>query len=91
MLEQQEIAMKHFIGVNNQGKSDAEVSGMRDSYIKDLRKNADATPFSTSEVIGAGARAVNVMGGDTKGAMDLVKLAGDMAALNPGEQFCLAA
>ncbi|KJR48399.1 phage tail tape measure protein, family [Desulfosporosinus sp. I2] len=85
MLEQQEIAMKHFIGVNNQGKSDADVTGMRDSYIKDLRRNADATPFSTSEVIGAGARAVNVMGGDTKGAMDLVKLAGDMAALNPGK------
>jgi len=85
MLEQQEISMKHFIGVNNQGKSDAEVTSMRDSYIKDLRKNADATPFSTSEVIGAGSRAVNVMGGDTKGAMELTKLAGDMAALNPGK------
>lgn len=84
-LEQQQISMKHFIGVNNQGKSDAEVTRMRDSYITALRKNADETPFSTSEVIGAGSRAVNVMGGDTKGAMDLVKLAGNMAALNPGK------
>lgn len=84
-LEQQQISMKHFIGVNNQGKSDSEITSMRDSYIKDLRENANATPFTTSDVVGAGARAVNIMGGDTKGAMDLVKLSEDMAALNPGK------
>jgi len=46
--------MKHFIGVNNPGKSDADMSRMRDSYIKELRENANATPFTTSEVVGAG-------------------------------------
>lgn len=82
-LEQQQIAMKHFIGVNNQGKSDTEITAMRDSYMKNLRENANATPFTTQEVVGAGSRAVNIMGGNTKGAMDLVKLSEDMAALNP--------
>ncbi|KLU66759.1 hypothetical protein DEAC_c14270 [Desulfosporosinus acididurans] len=84
-LEQQQIAMKHFIGVSNQGKSDAEITSMRDSYIKELRDNANATPFTTSDVVGAGARAVNIMGGDTKASMGLVKLSEDMAALNPGK------
>lgn len=84
-LEQQQIAMKHFIGVSNPGKNDADITKIRDSYIQDLRENANVTPFTTSDVVGAGARAVNIMGGDTKSSMDLVKLSEDMAALNPSK------
>ena len=83
MLEKQMVSMEHFIGVNNQGKSQAEVKTMADAYLNNLRTNANATPFSTNEVISAGTRALNVAGGNTEMAMSFVRLAQDMAALNP--------
>lgn len=82
-LEQQQISMNHFMGVGNQGKSGAEVKSMSDKYLNDLRNNANATPFETGEVIQAGTRALQIAGGNSKDAMGLVKLAEDMAALNP--------
>jgi len=85
MLEQQQIAMRHFIGVNNRGMSSAQVNQTADAYLKQLRENANVTPFETADVIAAGARAINVMGGNTKDAMELVKVAENMAALNPGK------
>lgn len=84
-LEQQQISMKHFMGVGNKGKFDAEIQKMTDSYLKELRNNANATPFETGEVISAGTRALQISGGDTKKAIEKVKLAEDMAALNPGK------
>ncbi|OCZ53791.1 hypothetical protein [Dehalobacter sp. TeCB1] len=83
MLEQQQVSMQHFIGVNNAGMSQSAVKQTSDQYLKDLRQNANVTPFGTSEVVSAGTRAINVAGGDTKNAMEMVKLAEDMAALNP--------
>lgn len=84
-LEQEQIAMRHFIGYNNQSSSQADVQKMTDSYISQLRTEANITPFGTSEVIAAGRRAVNITSGDTKAGMDLVKLSENMAALNPGK------
>ena len=82
-LEQQNISMEHFIGVNNQDMGASQVKALRESFMANLRENANATPFETSDVITAGTRAINVAQGDTKSAMDLVKLAENMAALNP--------
>lgn len=84
-LEQQQISMRHFMGVGNKGKSNKELDGMSASYLKDLRSNANATPFETGEVISAGTRSLQIAGGNTKDAMQMVKLAEDMAALNPGK------
>lgn len=84
-LEQQNIAMNHFMGVGNKGKDANEIKAMSDTYLKDLRNNANATPFETGEVISAGTRALQISGGDAKEAMKKVKLAEDMAALNPGK------
>ena len=84
-LEQQQISMRHFMGVGNSGKSDKELDSMSAKYLKDLRNNANATPFETGEVISAGTRALQIAGGNTKEAMNMVKLAEDMAALNPGK------
>lgn len=75
-LEKQQISMQHFLG-GDKGKAD--------SYIKELRQNANATPFETGEVVQAGTRALGIAGGDTKQAMELVKTAEDMAALTPGK------
>lgn len=83
MLEKQQVAMEHFIGVQNKGMSAEQIRKEREKYIQALRQNANVTPFDTTEVIAAGARAISIMGGNTKQAMDLVKLAEDMAALNP--------
>lgn len=84
-LEQQKISMKHFMGVGNKGKSDAQVSQMSNNYLKGLRDNANATPFETGEVIKAGTRSLQISGGNSKEAMKMVKLAEDMAAMNPGK------
>ncbi len=84
-LEQQQISMRHFMGVGNEGKSAKELDKMSAQYLKELRKNANATPFETGEVIAAGTRALQIAGGSTSEAMKKVKLAEDMAALNPGK------
>ncbi|WP_407308532.1 hypothetical protein [Desulfosporosinus sp. SB140] len=84
-LEDQQLAVQHSIGVNNPGKSAADVAGISADFMKDLRNNSNDTHILTSDVVGAGASAVSVTGGDTKGAMELVKLSEDMAALNPGK------
>ncbi len=75
-LQQQEVAMTHFLG-GDEAKSA--------SYTKELRENANLTPFSTAEVVAAGTRAVQITEGDTKKGMEFVKLAEDMAALMPGK------
>lgn len=83
-LQQEQIAMKHFIGnaAVNKGK---DVQQVTDKFIQGLRQEANVSPFGTNEVIEAGRRAVNVVQGDTGKAMELVKLSEDMAALNPGK------
>lgn len=75
-LETQKISMKHFLG-GDEKKSDA--------YLKSLRREANITPFSTGEIVEAGTRAIGITGGDVGKANQLVKMAEDMAALNPGK------
>lgn len=83
-LEQQKISMKHFIGTTNKDMSEKDVNLRADKFTKQLRDNANATPFETGEVMGAGSRAVALTGGNTKEAMKLVTLAEDMAAASGG-------
>ena len=86
-LEQQKVSMEHFMGVGNQGKSKAQVKGMTNDYVKQLRANANATPFETGEVIKTGTRALTISGGDVKQSMKMVKLAEDMAASDPNKSL----
>lgn len=86
-LEQQQVSMRHFMGIGNKGKSNKELDAMTASYIKDLRNNANTTPFETSEVLQAGTRALGIAKGNTKEAMGLVALAEDMAALTYGKSI----
>lgn len=82
-MEQQELAMKHFIKVNNDGWGEKEAQEASQNFIAALRKNANETPFETGNVISAGTRAIAVAQGNIKEGMKLVKLAEDMAASNP--------
>lgn len=92
-LEQDKLSIAHFIGYGNtkkheQGKesllSKDDINAKTDAYVNRLRDHANATPFATGEIIEAGRRAVTIMTGDTGEAEKLVKIASDMAALNPG-------
>lgn len=83
-LEQQQVAMSHFIQATNKDWSAAQVQAETNSYIRQLRDNANATPFETGEVIQAGSRAVAISEGDTYSAMRMIELAEDMAAASGG-------
>jgi phage-related protein len=85
--EQQMVSMEHFIGTQNKGMSEAEVKKQSQQYVGWLNKYANKTPFETGEIISGGARAVNVSGGDVAKAREIMKIAGDMAALNPEKTF----
>lgn len=93
-LESNIVSIEHFVKYANtknvsegkeSQKSDDQIKSESADYIGKLRKYAVDTPFGETEVISAGRRAVNVMGGDLGDAEELVKVAGDMAALNPGK------
>lgn len=77
-LEKQMVSMQHFMDKLNPG-------GDTDGYIKQLRDQANNTPFETGEIMGVGARALQVSNGDLDKSMKLVKMASDMAAANPGK------
>ncbi len=83
-LEQQKISMEHFIGATNKDMTAEEVKKLTESFTQELRENANATPFETGDVISAGSRAVAIAGGNTKDAMDMVRLAEDMASASGG-------
>ena len=85
MMEQQSISVEHFMGVNNPGKTQAQIRNMSKSYTKSLRQNANTTPFTTDEVMRAGTRSLQISKGNTREAMKTLRLAEDMAALNPGK------
>ena len=87
-LAQQEsnaVSMKHFIKNGNAGMSDDQVKTTSDAYMKNLTQLGNETPFENPDIYGAGRKAVQVTGGNTSQAMDLTRLAADMAALNPGK------
>lgn len=84
-LEQQEIAMNHFMGVGNPGKSKVQIAKMSEEYMRGLRTNANATPYDTPEVIAAGTRALTISNGNTKAAMSMLKISEDMAAADPNK------
>lgn len=82
-LERYQVSMKHWVGVNNPGMSNAQIDKTSADYTKYLRKNANVTPFETNEVMSAGTRALTIAGGDIGKSKEMLKMAEDMAALNP--------
>jgi len=70
------------------GKGPASAKELEKSfadYWTALRENAQTTAFSAEDVLAGGMKAAKLTKGDTKQAMQLVKLAEDMAAFNPGK------
>ena len=93
-VEANAVSINHFVKYSNQkdvseGKAskmtDEEIASKSNAYLGDMRKYAAETPFGDMDVMDAGRRAVTIMDGDLDKAKDLVGIAGDMAALNPGK------
>lgn len=84
-LEDYQISMRHFVGVNNPGADQTAVQTQTDQYMEWLRGYANVTPYGTGEAVEAGSRAVQIAEGNTKAAQGLVRMAGDMAALTPNK------
>jgi hypothetical protein len=82
-LEQDMISMEHFIGLK--AKPGQDPKKMTSEFVAYLRKNANETPFSTNEIMSAGRRSVTVANGNLPQAKQLLTLAENMAALNPGK------
>jgi len=89
-LEKQNLYMDQAITASNSNMGTAEVKNQRDNYMKQLRDSAAGAGMDSSDVIAAGTKAVGIAGGDTKEAMELVKVAQDMAAMNPGKSVAEA-
>ena len=83
--EQEKVAMKHFIGIKNKDKGKEEVSSITDNYMEALKAEAGKSPFDPNDIITSGRKALSIMNGDTDKSVGLVKLAQDMAAVNPGK------
>lgn len=84
-LEDYQISMRHFVGVNNPGASESDVQKRTDEYMNWLRGYSNKTPYGTGETVEAGSRAVQIAEGNIKAAQGLVRMAGDMAALTPNK------
>jgi len=84
-LEKQKLSMDHLVQQNNPLMSSVDAQKASDSYYQSLRSNAGASPFESSDIMTAGMQAINVSGGNTDMAMQLVKLAQDMASVAPGK------
>jgi|GEM_PF-2690734 len=85
ILEKQDLYMDQAITKSNPQLGSEEVKTQRNSYMKQLRDSAAGTGMDSGDIIKAGTQAVSIAGGDIKEAMELVKVAQDMAALNPGK------
>lgn len=87
VLEQQTVSMEHFMKVGNKNANQQQIKQMTQGYMSQLKDNANATPFSTGEVISTGTRALTIAGGNSAEAMRLVKLAEDMSASDPNKSL----
>ncbi|MCR8645586.1 hypothetical protein NV379_23385 [Paenibacillus sp. N1-5-1-14] len=86
-LEQQQVVMDQVMKVNNPKMSEAGSQKASQEYMQELRDNAVSKSFNSSDVIAAGTKALKETGGDAKQAMEMVKLAENMAALNPEKKL----
>ncbi|SFE54630.1 hypothetical protein SAMN05216378_3496 [Paenibacillus catalpae] len=80
-------------GKGGKGKGPASAAALEKSfadYWTALRDNAQTTAFSADDVLKGGMQAIKLTKGDTGKAMQLVKLAEDMAGFNPGKSVAEA-
>lgn len=86
-LEQSSLSIEHMIAVNNKGMSTDKVKQEAADYMARFRSQAELSSFDTGQVQKAGVRAISIAQGNTNEATNLMRLAGDMAAVAPGKSL----
>lgn len=86
-MERNLLSVEHMIAANNKGMTAETVKQRAAEYMKSYRSSPELSSFDTDEVQKAGTRAIGIAMGDTGEANNLLRLAGDMAALTPGKSL----
>ncbi len=82
-MEKLTAPIQRMIANGSSGKKPVNSQQIAAAFTQQLQQNALETPFAIKDVMAGGIRALQISGGDPKEAMELVKLAENMAALNP--------
>lgn len=85
--EQQVMSIEKFMDVKNLGMKEADVKKQSQQYVGWLDKYAYSTSLDSEEIMAGGNQALNISGGNVSEAQKMMKIAGDMATLNPGKTF----
>ncbi len=86
-MERNVLSVEHLIAANNKGLPAEAVKNRAADYMKTYRSSPELASFNSEEVQKAGTRAVGIAMGDTSEASNLLRLAGDMAAVTPGKSL----
>jgi hypothetical protein len=86
-MERNVLSVEHLIAANNKGLPAEAVKKRAADYMKTYRSSPELASFDSEEVQKAGTRAVGIAMGDTSEASNLLRLAGDMAAVTPGKSL----
>lgn len=78
--ERQEVAIKHFIRQANKSGNESKINDISDMYISLLKQN---TNYGIDQVISSGREAIIIAEGNVQEAIELFKIAQDMAAVTP--------
>lgn len=86
-MERNVLSVEHLIAANNKGLPAEAVKKRAADYMKTYRSSPELASFDSGEVQKAGTRAIGIAMGDTVEANNLLRLAGDMAAVTPGKSL----
>jgi hypothetical protein len=86
-MERNVLSVEHQIAANNKGLPAEAVKKRAADYMKTYRSSPELSSFDSGEVQNAGSRAIGIAMGDTAEANNLLRLAGDMAAVTPGKSL----
>lgn len=86
-MERNVLSVEHLIAANNKGLPAEAVKKRAADYMKSYRSSPELASFGSEEVQKAGTRAIGIAMGETGEAGNLLRLAGDMAAVTPGKSL----
>lgn len=86
-MERNVLSVEHLIAANNKGLPAEAVKKRAADYMKTYRSSPELASFDSVEVQKAGTRTIGIAMGDTVEANNLLRLAGDMAAVTPGKSL----
>ncbi|HWR60878.1 MAG TPA: hypothetical protein VN580_04665, partial [Clostridia bacterium] len=83
-FEQQELRYDHALSIFSPKKEADEIKAERENYMKQLMDSAVYDGFKIDDMFDAGITGLDITGGDTKKAMEYIKIAKNIVGWNPG-------